>query len=265
MFERAGESHMESESTFGEVYALVRDLRRRCDWDRAQTPLTLRPYLREEVAELEEALVEGDEGRIAGELGDLLLHFCFQVDLAEERGAFTLADVARQIIAKMKRRHPHLFGGGAGDGWEQQKIRERRLDASGTEPPSVLGHLPPTLTELDKAFRYQERAAAVGFDWDDLAGPLDKLEEEVRETRDDPEHEIGDVLFAAVNVARKVGVHPTAALETATNKFVMRFRMVEELAAQRGIAVETAGLAVLDKLWDEVKAAERSAQENSAK
>jgi MazG family protein len=257
---------MEAESTFGEVYALVRDLRRRCDWDRAQTPLSLRPYLREEVAELEEALVEGDEGRIAGELGDLLLHFCFQVDLAEERGAFTLADVARQLIAKMKRRHPHLYEGGRAEAWERQKVAERKVrDRETGRAPSVLGHLPPTLTELDKAFRYQERAAAVGFDWNDLAGPLDKLEEEVRETRDDPKHEIGDVLFAAVNVARKAGVHPTAALETATSKFVMRFRMIEELAAQRGIAVETAGLEVLDGMWNEVKAAERSAQEQSAK
>jgi ATP diphosphatase len=256
---------MEAESTFGEVYALVRDLRRRCDWDRAQTPLTLRPYLREEVAELEEALVEGDEGRIASELGDLLLHFIFQVDLAEDRGAFTLADVAHALIAKMKRRHPHLYGAGAAEAWEVTKIRERRGQQTEGSAPSVLGHLPPTLTELEKAFRYQERAAAVGFDWDDLAGPLDKLEEEVGEARVHPQGEIGDVLFAAVNVARKAGVHPTAALESATNKFVMRFRAIEKLAHERGIAVETAGLEVLDTLWDEAKVREGSGQEGSAK
>jgi len=246
---------MEAEATFGEVYALVRDLRRRCDWDRAQTPLSLRPYLREEVAELEEALIEGDEGRIASELGDLLLHFIFQVDLAADRGAFTLEDVARELIAKMRRRHPHLYGDGAAEGWEKQKVAERAAHArSQGRAEGVLGHLPPTLTELEKAFRYQERAAAVGFDWDDLAGPLEKLEEEVAETRLQPKEEIGDVLFAAVNVARKAGVHPTAALEAATNKFVMRFRAIEQLAAERGIAVETAGLEVLDGLWDEVKA-----------
>src|SRR4030042_459780 len=95
---------IEAAATFGEVYARVRDLRRRCDWDRAQTPLSLRPYLREEVAELEEALVEGDEGRTASELGDLLLHFIFQVDLAADRGAFTLADVTKLLVDKMKRR-----------------------------------------------------------------------------------------------------------------------------------------------------------------
>jgi MazG family protein len=246
---------MEGESTFGEVYALVRDLRRRCEWDRAQTPLTLRPYLREEVAELEEALGSGDEDRIAGELGDLLLHFCFQVDLAEERGAFTLADVARALVAKMKRRHPHLYGEGVAAGWERQKIHERRQAAEDT--PSVLGDLPPTLPELETAFRFQERAAAVGFDWPDLEGPLAKLEEEVAETRSHPADEIGDVLFAAVNVARKAGVHPSAALEAATDKFVARFREVERLARERGLDVETAGLEPLDRLWDEVKGLER--------
>ncbi|MEK7668268.1 MAG: nucleoside triphosphate pyrophosphohydrolase [Gemmatimonadota bacterium] len=246
---------MEDESAVGEAHALVRDLRQRCAWDRAQTPQSLRPYLREEVAELEEALVEGDEARIASELGDLLLHFLFQVDLAEERGAFTLDDVARTLIAKMKRRHPHLYGGAEAAPWERQKVAERKAhDRVLGRAPTVLGHLPPTLTEIEKAYRYQERAAAVGFDWDDLEGPLDKLDEEVHEARRHPVEEIGDVLFAAVNVARKAGVHPTAALEVATNKFVMRFREVEKLAAERGIAVETAGLETLDGLWDEVKA-----------
>lgn len=256
---------MEDESAVGQVHALVQDLRRRCAWDRAQTPQSLRPYFREEVAEFEEALAEGDEHRIAGELGDILLHVCFQVDLAEERGAFTLDDVARTLVAKMKRRHPHLYGGSDATPWELQKVAERKAhDRRVGRAPCVLGHLPPTLTELEKAYRYQERAAAVGFDWNDLQGPLDKLEEEVHETRRAPEHEIGDVLFAAVNVARKAGVHPALALEAATNKFVMRFRAVEKLAATRGIAVETAGLEVLDGLWDEVKAGERSAKDVSA-
>ena len=257
---------MEDDSAFAEAHAIVRDLRRRCDWDRAQTPQSLRPYLREEVAEFEEALAEGDEPRIAAELGDLLLHVLFQVDLAEERGAFTLTDVAHQLIAKMQRRHPHLYGEGAGETWERQKVAERAAHARAVgRDASVLGHLPPTLTELEKAFRYQERAAAVGFDWDDLAGPLEKLEEEVREARAHPQEEIGDVFFAAVNVARKAGVHPTLALEAATEKFATRFRGVEALARERGIAVETAGLAVLDGLWDEVKASEAGRSNDSAK
>lgn len=255
---------MEGESAFGEVFDLVRDLRRRCEWDRAQTPLSLRPYLREEVAELEEALVSGDESRVEAELGDLLLHFLFQVDLAEERGAFTFVDVARTLTAKMKRRHPHLYGEGTAENWEKQKIHERRTHGVAGEPPSVLGHLPPTLQELETAFRFQERAAAVGFDWPDLAGPLAKLEEEVAETRRHPAEEIGDVLFAAVNVARKAGVHPAAALEAAMGKFVRRFREIERLAKERGVDVETAGLESLDALWDEVKAREGSAQDGSS-
>ncbi len=256
---------MEDESTFGAVFELVRDLRRRCDWARSQTPLTRRPYRREEVAELEEALAEGDEGRIAAELGDLLLHFLFQVDLAEERGAFTFEEVARTLTAKMKRRHPHLYADGTAANWEKQKIHERRAHAAPGAAPSVLGHLPPTLPELETAYRFQERAAAVGFDWPDLEGPLAKLEEEVVETRRHPSGEIGDVLFAAVNVARKAGVHPSAALEAATAKFVSRFRAVERLARERGIDVETAGLEPLDRLWDEVKGLERRAQNDSVR
>lgn len=245
---------MQEESTLGEVVAFARDLRKRCDWDRAQTPRTLRPYLREEVAELEEAIALGDEARIRGELGDLLLHFCFQVDMAEERGAFTLADVTRHLVAKMKRRHPHLYAHGPKPDWERLKTEERQRDARAAgRSHGILGHLPPALPELERAFRFQERAAAVGFDWDDVAGPLDKLEEEVREARKRPAAEIGDVLFAAVNVARKAGVHPSLALEAATAKFAERFQALERLAAERGVEIGRAPLQELDRLWDEVK------------
>jgi MazG family protein len=250
---------MQGETGFGDVLALVRDLRVRCDFDRALTLDTLRPYLREEVAELEDALDSGEERRIAAELGDLLLHCAFQLVLAEERGAFTLSDCAVRLIIKMKARHPHLYGepGAPRPHWEQQKLAERRRDAAAHgERQSVLGHIPGGLPDLDRAFRYQERAAAVGFDWPDVAGPLDKLDEEVREARGHPAAEIGDVLFAAVNVARKAGVHPSLALRHATDKFVRRFRAIETLAAQRGIEMGAAPLAALDALWDEVKVSE---------
>jgi len=247
---------MQDDSTFGGILDLVRDLRKRCDWDRAQTRDTLRPYLREEVAELDEALALGDEARIRSELGDLVLHLCFQLVIAEERGSFTLADVTRELGAKMRRRHPHLFAGEAKPDWEQVKAEERRRGHGSVEPPSVLGHLPPGLPELERAFRFQERAASVGFDWDDLAGPFDKLSEEVGEARMHPQAEIGDVLFAAVNVARKAGVHPSVALRAATDKFVRRFRALEQKAAARGVELGRADLAALDRLWDEVKAAE---------
>jgi len=247
---------MQDDSTFGGILDLVRDLRKRCDWDRAQTRETLRPYLREEVAELDEALAAGEEARIVHELGDLLLHLCFQLVIAEEKGTFTLTDVTEGLGRKMRRRHPHLFAGAAKPDWERMKIEERRADRGPGEAPSVLGHLPPGLPDLERAYRFQERAASVGFDWNGLDGPFEKLSEEVREAREHPQAEIGDVLFAAVNVARKAGVHPSNALRAATDKFVRRFRALEQLAAASGVVLGRADLAALDGLWDEVKAAE---------
>lgn len=251
---------MQDDTAFGACLDLLRDLRRRCNWDRAQTRETLRPYLREEVAELDEALADDDEERIAAELGDLVLHLCFQLVIAEERGSFTLRDVADTLTRKMRRRHPHLFAGEPKPEWERLKAEERRREREARgESFGQLGQLPPGLPELERAFRFQERAAAVGFDWNDVAGPLAKLEEEVRETREHPQSEIGDVLFAAVNVARKAGVHPSNALRHATDKFVRRFRALEQKAEERGMELGRAGLAALDQLWDEVKAAEATA------
>jgi MazG family protein len=248
---------MQGESGFGGILNLVRDLRVRCEFDRAFTLDTLRPYLREELAEFEEAQDGGDESRMAAELGDILLHCAFQVVLAEERGGYDLTKVTDRLITKMKARHPHLYAGGERQDWEKQKAEERRRHAAELgQAMSILGHLPPALPELERAFRLQERAAAVGFDWPDLQGPLDKLEEEVAETREDPAGEIGDVLFAAVNVARKAGIHPSIALREATDKFVRRFEQIEALAAERQIDVATAGLEALDVLWDEVKEGE---------
>ena len=248
---------MQGDSGFGDILAVVRDLRRRCDFDRALTLDSLRPYLREEVAEFEDALDHGDEAKVAAELGDILLHCAFQLVLAEERGAFDLAKVSRRLIGKMKARHPHLYDSGEKPHWERHKAEERRREAAvNREAVSVLGRLPPGLPELEQAYRFQERAAAVGFDWPDVAGPLEKLEEEVREARAHPDKEIGDVLFAAVNVARKAGVHPSTALRHASEKFVDRFHAIERLAAERGIEVGRAGLEALDRLWDEVKMAE---------
>lgn len=248
---------MQGDNGFGDILTLVKDLRRRCDFDRALTLDSLRPYLREELAEFEEALDGGDEARIAAELGDLFLHCAFQLVLAEERGSFDLADVSRRLVAKMKARHPHLYAGGAKPDWEKHKAEERaRVARERGEPVSVLGHLPPGLPELERAHRFQERAAAVGFDWPDVTGPLEKLEEEVREARVHPVEEIGDVLFAAVNVARKAGIHPSTALRQATEKFTRRFRALEQLAEHRRVELGRADLSALDALWDDVKARE---------
>ena len=256
--------------------AMVRDLRARCPWDRAQTRESLRPYLVEEVLELDQALGEGERDPIRDELSDVLLHLAFQLVIAEELGEFAPGDVAEGLERKMRRRHPHLFDLGAAEPWERIKRKERR---------GTLAGIVSTLPSLLKAYRLQERAASVGFDWPDTAGPAAKVREELGEveielaqrtphraheaTPPDPNTpaspaspalvgEIGDLLFAVVNLARKVGVDPGTALDGANRKFRDRFEEVERLGESRGIELHGAGLAVLDGLWDEVKAKDAS-------
>jgi MazG family protein len=237
-----------------DTLALMRDLRRRCDWDAAQTHESLRPYLIEEAHEVDEALLAGDDHRLREELGDLLLQILFHAVVAEERGAFTMHDVAEGFVTKMKGRHPHLYGDGVKQSWEQMKAKKRE---------SLTEGLPAGLPSLHRAFRLQDRAAGVGFDWPDTAGPLEKVREELAEVEqelgaaerspDRLQDEIGDLLFAVVNLARKAGVHPALALDRANGKFADRFAGIERLAKERGINVAAAGLDVLDGLWDEVK------------
>ena len=249
---------MQDKSALGRALAMVRDLRVRCAWDRAQTRETLRPYLVEEVLELDHALSENDPARIRDELGDLLLHLAWQLVLAEERGEFTADAVAGTMERKMRRRHPHLFDLGPPEAWERLKRRER--------DDGVLGRLPATLPDLLRAYRMQERAASVGFDWPDTSGPIEKVKEELAEVeeelaaaatgpdaRDALTNEIGDLLFAVVNLARKAGVQPGPALDRANRKFRERFEAVERLAAERGMELHEAGLEALDGLWEEVK------------
>ena len=245
---------MQDNSALGRALAMVRDLRRRCPWDRAQTRETLRPYLVEEVLELDQALGDGDPAAIRGEVSDLLLHLAFQVVIAEERNEFGADEVADHLERKMRRRHPHLFDLGDEEPWERIKRRERE--------GRTMSGIVPTLPPLLMAYRLQERAASVGFDWPDVEGPLDKVREELGEVErelDTPgdrlRDEIGDLLFAVVNLARKAGVPPGPALDRANRKFRERFERIEALCAERGIALESAGLEVLDGLWNEVKAA----------
>ena len=240
---------------------LVRDLRARCPWDHAQTRETLRPYLVEEALELDQALQHGDPTELRDELGDLLLHLAFQIVIGEERREFDAATVTRALEEKMWRRHPQLFGDSKTpdhEGWERIKRKERG-PGSGT-----LRGLPPSLPPLLMAHRLQERAAGVGFDWPDAQGPLEKVKEETAELevemrdaksgmRDSLQDEIGDLLFATINLARKLAIDPRAALERANDKFKRRFEGVERLAAERGVDMGRAGLEELDRLWDEVK------------
>jgi MazG family protein len=249
---------MQPKATLEDTLALMRDLRRRCEWDAAQTHESLRPYLIEEAHELDDALRDSDHAKMREELGDVLLQVLFHSVIAEEDGAFDAGDVAAGLIDKMQRRHPHLYGDGQRVPWEQLKARQRTAIEDG---------LPLGLPALHRAQRLQERAAGVGFDWDDVHGPADKVDEEIREVRallgDQPgarseelERELGDLLFAVVNLCRKAEVHPALALDKANAKFVRRFGAMEQLAAERGIEVASAGLAVLDGLWNDVKARE---------
>ena len=239
--------------------ALVRDLRARCPWDRAQTRETLRPYLVEEALELDQALRHGEPAALRDELGDLLLHLAFQIVVGEEKREFDAETVTRALEEKMWRRHPKLFGDSQTsdhEGWEKVKRRERGAGSR------TLRGLPPSLPPLLMAYRLQERAAGVGFDWPDARGPLEKVREELTEVeratgnvqRGTIEEELGDLLFAVVNLARKLAIDPRAALERANDKFQRRFEAVERLAGQRGVDIGHAGLDELDKLWDEVKA-----------
>ncbi len=249
---------MQHKATLEDTLSIMRDLRTRCEWDAVQTHESLRPYLIEEAHELDDALRTLDRTKIREELGDVLLQVLFHSVIAEETGEFDVGDVAAGLIEKMKQRHPHLYGDGQRVPWEELKARQRS---------SVDEHLPAGLPSLHRAHRLQDRAAGVGFDWDDVEGPAAKVEEETREVRallseaqgakhEELESELGDLLFAVVNLCRKAGVHPSLALDKANAKFVRRFSSMESLAKQRGIDVASAGLAVLDKLWDEVKASE---------
>jgi MazG family protein len=256
------------DAAMDEALALMRDLRQRCEWDAAQTHESLRPYLLEEAYEVDDAIRGGSDSLLREELGDLLLQVLFHSVVAEERGAFGLRDVARSFVTKMKARHPHLYGEGARVPWEQHKAKKRE---------SIVDGLPVDLPALHRAFRLQDRAAGVGFDWPDATGPLEKVEEELNEVRaeiasvpardvarapvydaahDALEEEVGDLLFAVVNLARKLGVHPALALDKANVKFARRFREIERMATARGIDVRSAGLEVLDGLWDDVKRGE---------
>jgi len=257
---------------------LVRFLRSACPWDAAQTAESLVPHLLEEAAETADAIHDGDSDRLEDELGDLLLNLAFQVVVAEEAGTLDAESVTARLEAKMRRRHPHLYGDGPKEPWEVIKAREREAQATSDTPEGVLSGLSRGLDALTAAYRIQDRVAGVGFDWEDASGAIAKAREELEEVEaelpavpvatpatdeapsDEPSdalvEEVGDLLFAAVNVARLAGVHPTTALAHANRKFTRRFEGLERLARASGVEIEGASLEELDRLWERVKAAE---------
>ncbi|RKY64497.1 MAG: nucleoside triphosphate pyrophosphohydrolase [Candidatus Latescibacterota bacterium] len=246
---------------FGRLVEVVARLRRECPWDRKQTHESIRPYLIEEAYEVAEAIGSGDDGELKEELGDLLLQVVFHARMAEERGAFSVGDVVKGLVEKLVRRHPHVFGEVEVEDaeevlerWEEIKKKEGR--------ESLLDGVPRSLPALLRARRVQEKASKVGFDWERAEGALGKLGEELGELEDAmrsgdrvrAEEELGDLLFSVVNLSRFLGLDPEWALHKAIDKFVARFKKVEEELAERGKDPREATLEEMDRIWDETKA-----------
>ena len=263
-----------------------------CPWDREQTHASLRKHLLEEAYEVYDALERGATPELAEELGDLLLQVVLHAQLAAEEGVFDLADVQAAIGRKIVRRHPHVFGDAvartAADvnrQWERIKADERALAAAvaaedGTvtadatpsapaAPKSALDGISRSLPALAASQEMQERAAALGYDWPDVEGVLDKVAEELAELahaadQRDRQEEFGDLLLVVVNVGRKLGIESEAALRAANDKFRRRFGRVERLAADRGAALRDLDFEALDRLWDEAKTLERASSRPGA-
>ncbi len=260
-------------SAFERLVGVCRRLRspEGCPWDREQTLESMTPYLTEEAAESVDAIASGDVDHAAEELGDLGFLVIFCLDLLGERSGVGLATALERASDKLIRRHPHVYGGAAvKDGeaaykqWQEIKQAEK-----GDRPTSLLGDAPKGLPALVAAYRLQEKASVVGFDWPDMRGPMEKVREEVAEVEEalarhapnDPAlaREIGDLLFAVVNVARKLRVDPEAELRATMQRFRGRFLHIEQRLAESGRTPSQSTLEEMDTLWEEAKAQQRQA------
>jgi nucleoside triphosphate diphosphatase len=253
-----------------EVMARLRDPARGCPWDREQSFRTIAPYTIEEAYEVAEACERGDAAALKDELGDLLFQVVFHARMAEEDDLFTFNDVTRAITEKMLRRHPHVFGDAViadaaaqTTAWEEHKAAERAASADGAA--SALDGVGTGFPALTRALKLQRRAARVGFDWPDVPPIFDKIDEEIGELRREIasdaaparlEDEIGDLLFAVVNLARRLTVDPEQALRGACRKFERRFHHIEAVLAGEGSSPMERSLAELEALWQRAKAEE---------
>jgi len=254
---------------FDELVRIMARLRAEdgCPWDREQTHQTLKPYLLEEAYETLEAVDSGDPQKLCAELGDVLLQVVFHAQVADEEHNFSIEDVCRRINEKLTFRHPHVFGDvevrdsdEVVTNWEQLK----RMEAENGERESALDGVPPALPALMRATSLQKKAAKVGFDWNDISGPLAKVREELAELEQARKagdsralaHELGDLLFAVVNVARFLKVDSEESLRMACERFYGRFRYVEDAAQAAGKDLHGMDLAEMDALWDAAKKAE---------
>ncbi|MDE6649039.1 MAG: nucleoside triphosphate pyrophosphohydrolase [Muribaculaceae bacterium] len=255
-------SREEKMEAFGRLLDVLDTLREKCPWDRKQTNESLRPNTIEEVYELCDALISEDVTNIKKELGDVLLHVAFYSKIADEKEEFDIADVCNSLTDKLIFRHPHIYGNveastadAVADNWEQIKLKEK--DGNKT----VLSGVPGALPALIKAYRIQEKAAHVGFDWDTPSQVWDKVKEETAEVEDEInagnqegiEKEFGDLFFSVVNAARLYGVVPENALELTNRKFIRRFNYLEAKAKESGRNLKDMTLAEMDEIWNEAK------------
>lgn len=256
--------------SFDDLVAIMARLRgpKGCPWDRKQNHQTLLPYLIEETYEVVDTLQRRDYRALREELGDLLLQIVFHAQLARERRRFDIDDVSDVICRKLISRHPHVFGGVTArtadevlHNWEKIKLAEK---TNGRKSGGVLSGIPRSLPALLQAYRVQEKTASFGFDWDNPAPVLDKVNEEVGELRRslkqrgasrkrEVEHELGDLLFALVNLARHLKVDPETALARSNKRFMKRFGYIERNLPRRGKKLGEASLAEMDELWEEAK------------
>lgn len=258
---------------FGRLLDVLDNLREKCPWDRKQTNESLRPNTIEETFELCDALLRHDTLNICKELGDVLLHVCFYAKIASEKQEFDMADVCNRLCDKLIFRHPHVYGEAVARNaedvvktWEQVKLLEK--DGNKT----VLSGVPQSLPSLIKAYRIQDKARGVGFDWNQkedvwakVREELDELEAELRrEDKDKSTRELGDFLFSLINAARLYHINPDNALEYTNQKFIRRFNYVEQQTLASGRRLQDLTLAEMDVLWNEAKANERREEEQSA-
>ncbi|MCM1029431.1 MAG: nucleoside triphosphate pyrophosphohydrolase [Pseudoflavonifractor sp.] len=266
-------TRQEKIEALGRVIDTLDRLRVECPWDRKQTNESLRPNTIEEVYELADALIASDNANIAKELGDVLLHVLFYAKIGEEKEAFDIADVADRLNEKLIYRHPHIFGDATAEtasqvsnNWEKLKLKEKGGNKT------VLSGVPSGLPALIKAYRIQEKAANVGFDWDNADQVWDKVKEETGEFEAEAkaaahdgkgklmpddlsrmEEEMGDLLFSLVNASRLYGIHPDTALDRTCRKFIRRFTFIEEQAKAQGRNITDLSLSEMDSLWNKAK------------
>ncbi|MGW8315383.1 MAG: nucleoside triphosphate pyrophosphohydrolase [Bacteroidales bacterium] len=255
--------HTKSEKleAFGQLLEIMDELRAKCPWDREQTMESLRNLTIEETYELADAILDEDLEEVRKELGDLILHIVFYARIGSEKGAFDIADVIRGINEKLIFRHPHVFGerkvkdsGEVIENWEELKMKEGNR--------SVLAGVPVSLPAMVKSHRIQDKARAVGFDWDEREQVWDKVLEEIHEVKQElgngnrkekMEEELGDLLFSVVNAARLYDIEPETALERTNRKFIKRFKYLEKKAGEMGRSLKEMSLDEMEAIWQEAK------------